>query len=143
MRHALVRLTASAFLAFTSASAALGEPSTVGLVRANLIRIEDVSPPLKEGEVQLDGQYRMTFRIEKVLAGTATSKTVVETRWSQHPYRGESYVLVREDEGKPKVEWWISTRFGLCFDHDEAKTYGMEEQVRRLQKTDPCRLKHD
>jgi hypothetical protein len=138
MKRRFSRMISLAFLLSTPGHA-VAQNHTVALVRADLVKVEDISPPLKQGEVRLDGEMRLTFRVRKVLAGSLASRVAVHTQWSGMPYLGETYVLIREEDGISKVAWWSRTRDGLCFDLDEARHDGLEEQVRRLQKAHPCR----
>jgi len=140
MRQVFFRTACLMVLAGVSGGA-IAQAGSFGLVRADLVKVEDISAPLQEGEIRLDGEMRLTFRVRKILVGTVANKVIVHTQWSGMPYRGEMYVLVRNDGTKPKVEWWHQARDGLCFD-GEARDYGMEEQVRRIEKSHPCRRKN-
>lgn len=137
MKQPLFRATILLLLASISGQAVA--QTGFALVRADLVKVEDISPPLQQGEVRLDGEMRLTFRVRKVLAGTVASKVITRVQWSGKPIAGDAYVVVRDENGKPAVEWWHPARDGFCLYPDDAESYGLEDQARRLQKAHPCR----
>jgi len=131
---------AALLLIIGSSNQVTAQTGGFALVRADLVEVKDVSPPLQQGEVRMDGEMRLTFRVRKILVGVLASKVITHTQWSGHPFTGDAYVLVHDENDNPKVEWWGLTRDGLCLYPEDARPYGMEWQVRRLQKANPCRL---
>jgi len=139
MRPALLRLAGLLLLSCAASNSAFA--ATIGLARAELVEVRDVSPPLAPGEVRIDGEVRLSFRVVKVLAGTVTQKMIVHTQWTAMPLRDSMYILVGEEGRKARILWWEPTRYGLCFDLEEARSYGLQNEVRRLQLSHPCQRK--
>jgi hypothetical protein len=137
MKQSLFR--AASLLLLASISGRATAQSGFALVRADLEKVEDISPPLRQGEIRLDGEMRLIFRVRKVLVGTLENKVITHVQWSGKPFTGDAYVLVHDKDGKLAVKWWGLARDGFCLYPEDARHYGMEDQVRRLQKVHPCR----
>ncbi len=127
------------FVVLTAAPAAHASPRAA-LVEARLIAARDVtseqpSPP------PVDGYFRLTFRVEKVLVGSPGADRLEWTRITAQPVVGRRYYLVVGRDGPdPQVTWSSLAGRGLCLDPQTAREFGLTRAVRRLVETDPCRV---
>lgn len=118
--------------------------SAASLVKAKLIYVEDISylpdaPRIcldAKCEMVLDGSFRTTFRVTRMLVGPRTPATVATTQASAKPRIGLSYYLVvtPSKEG-PRIEWAGLAEGGLCLEVAEADRLGLRAALARF----PCR----
>lgn len=116
-------------------------PPSTSLVEARLMSVQDVTgqpgAPSNcsfEG-ICIDGAYRLTFRINRNLAGPMVAQDISVTQTSAKPVTGLDYLLVIEHtRDGPTIVWDNLASKGLCMD-ELAKTYGMSVQAAHY----PCR----
>lgn len=114
------------------------------LVEATLTQVEDVSdmpnaPRLcvdADCTIILDGSFRTTFKINRLLAGPKAHGTVSTIQASAKPRTGlRYYLVVLPFQDGPKIEWAGLKRHGLCIDPSDAARFGLRAELERF----PCR----
>lgn len=125
------------------AAPALAQPNG-SLVKATLTHVEDVSEMPNalricvdaDCQIIIDGSFRITYTVNRLLAGPKTTSTVSWMQASARPRKGRRYYLVIEpSETGPKIVWTGSLRNGVCIDLAEAERLGLRAEIGRF----PCR----
>lgn len=114
------------------------------LVEAALSDVRDIShepgaPAICLDEqcvARIDGSWRMTFTINRTLAGPKLAGVASWDQASSQPILGRRYLLVvADDAGKRRTEWIGSRQSGLCIEPDDITRMGLGAIARRF----PCR----
>jgi hypothetical protein len=87
-------------------------------------------------QIIIDGSFRITFTVNRLLAGPEIKSTVSWMQASARPRTGGRYYLVIEsaDVG-PKIVWTGALRNGVCIDVADAERLGLRDAIDRF----PCR----
>jgi hypothetical protein len=122
-----------------AAPAASTASPNVALVSARLTKVEDVSAA-SENSISVDGTYRLKFRVSKSLIGHVNNRDIDFDSNMARPVPNHIYYLLIDKAGeKANIVWFGVTYDGLCIDSETAEKYNIENSLRELQETLPCR----
>jgi hypothetical protein len=119
----------------------------VYLYVAKLVRVVELkNGPLNSfvldngDKFSIDGSFQLTLHPMAPLIGALPRKYVKVSVASAGPTVGSTYyVLAKTESGKREVIWRGMTAEGLCLDMDTAEEYHIAAEVKRLQKSLPCK----
>ncbi len=107
-------------------------------VTARLVHVDQLG--LVGSDMNVNGAFRLTFRITKVLLGRYSEKKVTTMGVQEaRPVEGYSYFLLLEPSPKGAVvDWYSLEMYGLCFSNSEVSLYGIEKDLVELREEYPC-----